>query len=385
MRRIVTIATLALIATGYRAVHGEPRDFTSEARDVAAVAACSGTPAATYDGKVVAAHCRELAKSVASWRKNWHAKAAPFFAEQVVKPPTTVIYPFGGGDAITMLAVYPDATEYTSLSLEGIGDPRPLAKLDRNKLAGNLTKLRTMLAANLGWAWNTTNQLSIDSSETGSGIPGILAIVLVALDAHGYELVEARYFELANDGTVNYLTAEQLAAADTAKATAKQAPKRTHDVQRGTFNNIEIAFRKKGDSAAPRKVFRHIAADLSDGALVHDGGALAYIDKRAGCAALTKAASYLLWKPEFSKVRDALIRNIKIMVSDDTGIPPRFAKPAGLAQRVWGGYRGTFFKWADQVTAKEMIELWRSSLGPLPFRFGYYDNQRTPHLMITAR
>jgi hypothetical protein len=363
-----------------------PRDFTTETRAIYSVAACGEAPPASYDARVVAAHCKELARAVAQWRKNWFDKASPWLAKEVGKYPSTVVYPFGGGDVVTMLSVYPDATEYTSLSLEGIGDPRPLAKLDRAKLTTGLGKLRTMLSANLNWAWNTTIQLSIDSSESGAGIPGILTIALVALDAHGYEPIEARYFELAADGSPAYVTQEMIDKWDAEQGKAQPKRKQTHALQQGLFNNIEITFRKKGDPKAPKKVFRHIAADLSDAGLASNGGALAYLNKRGEFAAITKAASYLLWKTEFDKIRSVLLAKMKIMISDDTGIPPRYAKAAGFTQQVYGQYSGAFFKWArGGDPEKEMIALWKGSTSKLPFRFGYYDSNRTPHLMITRK
>jgi hypothetical protein len=351
------------------------------------VAACGDTAPATYDKWVVATHCKELAQHVGLWKRAWFSKAQPWFAAKLDKSstPKTVVYPFGGGDVVTMLAVYPDATEYTSLSLEGMGDPRPIEKLGKAKLADNLGKLRKMLAANLGWAWNTTIQLSIESSETGAGIPGILTFALLALDAHGYEPVEARYFELGPDGATTYVTEEMVAAWDARPPTPPKR-KQTHALQQGLFNNIEIVFRKKGDPSAPKKTFRHIAADLSDKGLAAHGGALAFLGKRGEIAAMTKAASYLLWKPEFEKIRQLLLSKMKVMVSDDTGIPPRYAKPAGFTQQVYGTYTGTFFAWARGEVEKEMIALWKNPTDKtMPFRFGYYDNRRTSHLMITKK
>jgi len=377
---------LAIVALLAGTASAAPRDFTAETRAVYAVAACGESPPVGFDKRLVAAHCAELTKAVAQWKKNWFAKAQPWLAAKVDKYPKTVVYPFGGGDLVTMLSVYPDATEYTSLSLEGIGDPRPLAKLAKAKLAVDLGKLRKMLAANLNWAWNTTIQLSIDSSESGSGVPGILTIALVALDAHGYEPASARYFELAADGVPSYLTTELVDSWDKSAPKAQPRRKQTHALQQGLFNNIEIVFRKKGDASAPKKTFRHIAADLSDAGLAENGAALAYLGKRGDFAALTKAASYLLWKPEFDKVRTALLAKMTIMVSDDTGIPPRYAKPAGFTQTFYGSYTGAFFAWARGEVEKEMIAAWRSPAEKaVPFRFGYYDNRRTPHLMITKK
>ncbi len=382
MRSLAIVALLTSTATA------TPRDFTPETRAVYAVAACGEATPSPFDKRMVAAHCAELTKVVAQWRKNWFEKAQPWLAAKVDKYPKTVVYPFGGGDLVTMLSVYPDATDYTSLSLEGIGDPRPLGKLTTAKLNVDLGKLRKMLAANLNWAWNTTVQLSIDSSESGAGVPGILTIALVALDAHGYEPALARYFTLAADGTPAYLTDEDLQAWDTAQTKAKR--KQTNDVQQGLFNNIEIVFRKKGDAAAPKKTFRHIAADLSDKGLTANPAALAYLTKRGDLAVLTKAASYLLWKPEFEKVRTGLLSKMKIMVSDDTGVPPRYAKPAGFTQTFYGTYAGAFFEWARKGlrgdVAKEFIEAWKNPAEKtIPFRFGYYDSRRVAHLMITRK
>lgn len=388
--RALAIAVLAVLlsSSGARADPPAPRDFAAEIRAVYAVAACGEPPPAGFDKKLVAAHCAELQRAVSQWKTNWFAKARPWLAAKVDQYPRTVVYPFGGGDLVTMLSVYPDATEYTSMSLEGIGDPRPLGKLPAARLGADLGKLRKMLAANLNWAWNTTVQLSIDSSESGAGVPGILTIALVALGAHGYEPVEARYFTL-DGGVPRYLTDDMIEGFDKGQP---RTPKRKQPnaVQQGLFNNIEIVFRKRGEPSAPKKIFRHIAGDLSDKGLADDAAPIKYLEKRPEFAALTKAASYLLWKPEFSTLRATLLAKMKIMVSDDTGIPPRFAKPAGFTQTMYGTYSGAFFSWARTgvrgEVEKELIAAWKNPAEKtLPFRFGYYDSRRVPHLMITKK
>jgi hypothetical protein len=377
---------IAVVAALAGAAHATPRDFTPEVRTLYAVGACGEAAPVAYDASVVATHCRALATAVKSWKTNWRDKAAPFFAELLAKGyPKTVVYPFGGGDLTSALAVYPDATEYTTLSLEGMGDPRPLGELaGKRTLGAQLDKTRTPIAMNLGWAWNTTSQLSIDSSETGAGLPGILTMTLVALDANGYEPLEARYFKLERDGAITYLTQADVDAYDNEAKTRKH--KADNAVQRGAFNDIEIVFRKKGEPSAPKKTFRHITADLSDAGLAADPSAIAYLERTKDIAAMTKAASYLLWKPTFGKIRDYLLAHMKVMISDDTGIPPRYAHPAGFKQETWGTYTGTFFDWAKGDVANEMVKLW--SADPpraLAFRFGYYDNHRHAHVLYTHK
>jgi hypothetical protein len=152
-------------------------------------------------------------------------------------------------------------------------------------------------------------------------------------------------------------------------------------VQEGAFNNVELVFRKQGDPAAPRKTFRHITGDLSDAGLAREGAPLAHLAQKRDIAALTKAASYLLWRSEFGKLRDYLLGSMKHMISDDTGIPPRYARPAGFASDVWGTYTGPFFAWARGPVANEMVQLFRGNKRALPFRFGYYDAAKRPILM----
>ena len=379
-----------------------PRDFTAEVRALFAVAACGDAPPAGYDAATAAAHCKELGKPIAAWQKQWRDLAAPFFRDLLAgKYPPTIVYPFGGGDLSTLLVVYPDATEYTTLSLEGMGDPRPLTALGAcgtacapgapgakdaaaraRRLAGELAKVRQLVGPNLGWAWNTTIQLSIDSSETGLGLPGILTLTLVALEASGYEPLEARYFALAEGGALRYLEQADIDAWDASTQTARPSKRKaTHAVQEGAFNNIELVFRKKGDPAAPKKTFRHIAGDLSDAGLARSGAPLAHLAQKRDIAAMTKAASYLLWRPDFGKLRGYLLGSMKHMISDDTGIPPRYAKPAGFTSDVWGTYTGPFFAWARGPVANELIQHFRGNKRALTFRFGYYDAAKRPILM----
>jgi hypothetical protein len=369
---------VCVLLVSSRAFADAPRDYSREVRTLYAVAACGEAPPAAFDAKVVAAHCKRVQASIESWKTKWLAKASPFFAELLKGGyPSSVVYPFGGGDLATLLAVYPDATEYTTLSLEGMGDPRPIDKLSVKELGKELGTLRGVIDENLSWAWNTTIRLSNDSSSTGAGLPRILALVLVALVANGYEPLEARFWRPDGKGAVVYVTADPPAA-----ATGK---KDTNALQQGAFNDIEIVFRKVGDPKAPRKVFRHLAADLSDAGIKADGGALAHLGTKREVAAMTKAASYLLWKDSFSQIRDYLLAHMKQMISDDTGIAPRHANPAGFTQEVWGTYTGSHFSFANQDVAKEMVALWKPNKRPLPFRFGYYDNHDHPHLLYTHR
>src|SRR6185503_14678371 len=167
-----------------------------------------------------------------------------------------------------------------------------------------LADVRGVLVEQLESPWNTTIHLSSESGKSGSGaLPGVLAMTLLALEVNGYEPVQARFFMLSADGTLRYLTQADIDAADRA---APPSSKREREVQVGAFNDVEIVFRRQGDAQAPLKTFRHIAADLSDAALEKDPSTLAHLERKGRIAAMTKAASYLLWSAQFSRIRDYL-------------------------------------------------------------------------------
>src|SRR5512142_2225099 len=135
-----------LTAASSTASAEEPRDFIEDAKVFYRVVACGApdTPApAGLDKKTVDAHCAQMAKTYEYTKKHYLEPAAAFFA--TVRPkdlPTTVVYPFGGGDLLSALVTYPDARDITTMSLEHAGDPTRLAKLKKAQLRQSLADFR---------------------------------------------------------------------------------------------------------------------------------------------------------------------------------------------------------------------------------------------------
>jgi hypothetical protein len=124
----LALPLLAVAAAAFPALaHAAPVDFTPQAKTIWRVGACASTDAipAGLDKKQIDKHCKAIAAGMAKYKKSWLDKATPFFAKVVPSGlPKSIVYPFGGHDLLTALAVFPDATEFTTISLEGSGDPR---------------------------------------------------------------------------------------------------------------------------------------------------------------------------------------------------------------------------------------------------------------------
>ena len=164
-------------------------DFTDQAKLLYRVVACGNDSALPegIDAKIVEDHCKEVNRRYAKYRATWVNEASPFIA--ALKPaglPTTVVYPFGGGDLISAITTYPEATEITTMSLEHAGDPRRIKGISAKQLKASLALIRSTSSGLL--VANDSKTENLMKGQRGD-IPGQLAFFLIALMVHGYEPV----------------------------------------------------------------------------------------------------------------------------------------------------------------------------------------------------
>ncbi|MBC7975106.1 MAG: hypothetical protein H7138_08985 [Myxococcales bacterium] len=379
---VAVTAAAALAQSSGTAAADDGADFLADAKLFYRLVACGGSEPLppTVDAPTVEAHCAVMAKRYRHYAEKYAAAARAFFAP--LRPatlPEAVVYPFGGGDLGSAVITFPDAREITTISLEHAGDPTRLAKLDKRRLRAALAAYRDASEGLLSLHDSTSENMR--KLERG-GIPGQLSFHITGLAALGYEPVALRFIKLGPDGVVHHLTAAEIAAL--APKTAKKVKGGWVDTDFSeAFNDMELTFRKAGDAKAPLIVHRHFAANLANQAF-KDSPLYKHLLAKGKFAAMTKAASYLLWSDSFSAIRDLLLGNMVWMASDSTGIPPRFAKKAGFQQITYGRFTAPFLEEANVATGEAMAKLW-SSQPPrkLPFRYGYPDANLSVHLMIT--
>ncbi|MCA9513498.1 MAG: hypothetical protein KC635_00990, partial [Myxococcales bacterium] len=213
MLRTARSLALALLAVGAHAglayadaPADAPLDFSAELKELSAIAACDGRgfDEAKFDKATVDAHCKALAPIIERYKTEWLTVARPFFADLVPADiPKTVVYPFGGADLMTVLAVFPDVHELTTLSLEAGGDPRQFGGIDKQRLARSLALHRQFIDKLI--TVNHSRTLDLGRLKLDP-MPSQVVFGLVGLATHGYEPVSLKYFRLNDDGTVHYLT-----------------------------------------------------------------------------------------------------------------------------------------------------------------------------------
>lgn len=382
-------------------------DFTAEAKLLYRVAACGGdaplpaAPDAERVAKIVEHHCARLRKQADEYRERYFVGGRAFFDELVPDDvPRVVVYPFGGGDLVSALVAFPDATEITTISLELAGDPRRITTLPADRLEDSLAALRVEIGGMLQVGSNTSENLS---ASQDNDLPAQVSSFLMGLAAGGYEPVGMRYFRLADDGSIDYLDADEIAAIEAAAAPAaepagagkrgkraggKAAKRKSTWVSPNfseAFAHVELRYRKLDDPPGVVRVHRHLGWNLHDDYLAAHPELIRHLDAKGKVTLLTKGASYLLWQSSFSTIRDAMIRGLSWMLSDSTGIPPEHARKAGLTQTTYGTYTGAFLPTARGTRHDQAFKaLWAEQpRRRLPLRFGYTDVDKHAHVVVT--
>ncbi len=375
-------------------------DFTETGKTLAIVGACH--PGATPEGyseKLIADHCKKINAAQTEYTDRWVKLAKPFFAERVPSAAAKkVVYPFSGGDLSTALTVYPDADEITTMSLEPAGDPRTLQALNDAATKpggkdGKATKpspqAKQALDKALGtvryeldflYRVNFSNTSNMRDAMRSGTLPTQLIFSLSALKVHGYEIVSLRYFTLNDDGSIKYLSDEDVTGAPSPLEGVGDG--RITEKRNRIFSNSEIRFRKPGGKI---QIHRQIRQDLSDKELQKDPRVVKHLEMKGPIVSMTKAASYLLSWDSFSTMRNYLTKNTSWMVSDATGVAPKWGTAAGFEYETYGSFRTAHLDSGNGVS-----ENWRTLFNSqekrrLAFRFGYYDKDTKDHLIIMKK
>ncbi len=357
------------------------RNFIEEARWIKAVL-IEGDPKGIsgVDAAVLKSHGEFLKKKSDFYQKNFVAKAAPFLTDLRPKNlPVKLVYPFGGGDLAAALVSFPDVEEITTLSLESAGDPRQLPLKDSAKIREALLDIQRVLGtyyADLDN--NNVNVLGLEKTF----VPSQVALSIAEASLFDYHPISLRFIRIQPSGTLHYY--------DDAEIRGMEAT-RGVKIHGGWFNpicshaflNMEIIYERSREPK--RLIHRHLSANLDDSQFA-GSPALAHLKAKGKVSAMTKAAAYLMWRDDFSSIRNYLLEHMEFMISDSTGILPLAGRKAGFEVTSYGVFNGAFVAKKDLVGKSNSLSLrdfWKKEpYRVLPFRYGYSDIYGSNHLLV---
>jgi hypothetical protein len=147
---------------------------------------------------------------------------------------------------------------------------------------------------------------------------------------------------------------------------------------------VEIFFRTQEGEV---KELNYYSLDAVDPALAKNKGFVAYLNSIEHVNTYLKGASYLLHKPYFSVIRNAILSKSSCVVQDDSGIALRYFQKdtAQWDFKLYGEYTRpvSLFKNAFQ---KELDSLYKNQgASPLGFGIGYNFKDKNSNFMVAQR
>lgn len=333
------------------------RDFVSandQARFLAGLPVDGSSPLAPYTES--AAWKQHASEIDAAWAKcdrvslsKTRAWAGHFVKSSGSSAPC--YYMFSGPDILYARTVYPGASTYVLCGIEPIGAVPDLTKAAPEKVDAALGVLRRSLSNVLRFSYFITKDMRVDLG--GAELGGTVPVLYFFLARMGCDIESVDYVSLSSSGTLG----------------------------KGGVPGVKIVFRQGFGS----QTLYYFKADLSNGG---SGNSVMNFCRNLGPngLGLLKAASYLLHEGSFSKCREFLMNNCRVIVQDDSGIPLRNYNPQRWQLRFFGTYQGTTGGPFEKYYQPELAGAYTNAkAAPIDFQLSYQWNTKLANLMVAVR
>ena len=262
----------------------------------------------------------------------------------------TLFYPFSGPDFLYAHSFFPHADTYILLGLEPVGGIPEPEKLQGEKLGAFFRMLDKSISDALTLSFFRTNDMADEINH--QLITGTAPVLMLFLARTGNRILDIRFFDLDDNGTILYRDACQKNNSD-------------KNVARGA----ELTFSGKGEERLRKLIY--ISADISNRGLAHRRNVQAFLDcLEKGLTTYVKSASYLMHKNYFSNIRSLILQKSSSVVQDDSAIPYRFFDKSAWDIRLYGAYSGPIDLFKVHLE-KDLKDAYARDSKKLGFRLGY--------------
>ena len=265
-----------------------------------------------------------------------------------------VFYMFSGPDFLYANAFFPNAGTYVLCGTEAIGPIPNVSTIPPEALPSALANLRKTLESSLNWGFFITKHMKVDLQQTE--LTGTLPILYVFLARAHCTIESVTMINL--DPLGNLVTSAK-----------RNTP------------GVKIVFT---NSNGGEQTLYYFTSDLSDGGVEANPGFLKFCENQGRGTTLIKAASYLMHRSYFARVRDFILARSDLILQDDSGIPYSFFEPDKWSVQLFGRYQGpiaTFKEYPQPDLARAYAE---EHPPPLDFSFGYEWHPNRSSLMVAT-
>jgi hypothetical protein len=311
-------------------------------------------------------HVTALARLSQRFDRTYYSKMRSWSAAELaprIPMRVPVYYFFSGPDAVSPLALFPDAPVYILGGLESVGSIMPPNALPPEEVAIGLENLRRSAEVILSFGHFITKDMKAELDRTA--FRGVLPLIYMFIALTGGEIVSTRYIAVVGGGAVRELGSESVQS-------------------KGQLPGVHVEFRGRGRSDVQTLIY--VQANVADDYLKSHGSLLQWAGSHGAGNVYLKAASYLLHEPHFSRIRSFLLNYAISVLQDDSGIPFRFFRDGRWQLWLFGTYSGTLDIFAKYYQGDLQAAFATSgAAAPLPFGTGYKWRLGESNLMLAVK
>lgn len=270
---------------------------------------------------------------------------------EIENEPKTLVYPFAGGDFYYSHMFFPKQDTVIMVGLEPVGYLFDIDTANPVKLEKYLTNLEHSLYYPHKLGFFRTFSMEVDFTK--GYVNGTIHTCLYYMAKFGYKIEYIKAFDI-----------------DEAGNTMREVEVSTKPHKR---TGIKIGFKAKDGSGNVKELI-YISGDLSDKGLTNgtkNRGLYNFLNSRKQIVSFYKAASYLMHKSDFYKIRGLMTRNSKRILQDDSGVPYSILKASGFDVTILGEYTRTIQLFRSRVQKDLKAEYAAKKPAKLPFNIGY--------------
>ena len=174
------------------------------AKFLAGVALGPGSPLAPWqESSIYSTHVAALARLTRNYDRNYFSRMRAWSATELaprIPGNLPVYYFFGGPDAVSVIALFPDAPVYILGGLESVGSIPAPNTLAPEALAEGLDHLRRSAESILSFGHFITKDMKAELDRTA--FRGVLPLIYMFISLAGGEVISTRYVGVGSDGTL---------------------------------------------------------------------------------------------------------------------------------------------------------------------------------------
>jgi hypothetical protein len=249
------------------------------------------------------------------------------------------------------------------LSLEPVGDLPDIAAGEGSNF---FPRLQRSLYDLLQLTFFITPKL--EASLGNKELSGVLPVLLFFMAREGLTVEDAKYWVMKADGAI-----EESAASP---APLKCAP--------GEVPGLRLVFKRPGASE-PQTLF-YFRFNIANENFDKNKPFIAFLEKFAPFISFSKAASYLMYRPRYSNIRDFILNHSQYVVQSDSVIPLQYFDRGKWDLRFYGAYSSPIALFSNRYQ-KDLAAVYQKGqdIKPLPFGFCYRYRPRTSNLMLASQ